>query len=168
MEVLDPVVRILRESNIPVLFIEQRQKVSTMHRAVALGSIESLIEFEKEVNCQDSFGLTPLHYTVLLSCCGKNYAIARKLIQLKADPGIKAGKEFGGYNAIHLAAACGNDTLLSIFLDSGVDVNMISTHDGAAINIACREQFLSSIEVLLVVGKADINATVSFDPAFKP
>jgi ankyrin repeat protein len=160
MEVLDPVVRILRESNIPVQHIEQRDAITIMHRAVALGNLESIHEFEENVNASDSFGLTPLHYTVLLPCCGKNFSIARKLIQLGADPGIASGKEFGRYNALHFAAAYGNDTFIRLFLDTEIDVNMISAYDGAAINVASRKQFVTSMELLLGIGKADINATV--------
>lgn len=157
MEVLDPVVRMIQEAGIPCESMVDRDSLSLMHRAVVLGEVDRLGDFREEVNAVDNFGLSPLHYAVLLSVPWQTNA-ARDLIVLGADFSIASNN--GKFTPLHLAAQRGNWELVELFLKEGGEtldcLDLCSTKDGSALCLACKSQSLATVEALVKAG-ADVN-----------
>lgn len=112
--------------------ITENDKWSWLHKAL-LGfdpqkppreSIEYLIRHDLDVNAQDQYGMTPLHYAMR----SKNVAAATALLEAGADPNIPNIE-----NVTPLACIGGMPEqlgLLKLMLDKGGDVNYFNGQHG--------------------------------------
>lgn len=112
--------------------ITENDKWSWLHKAL-LGfdpqkppreSIEYLIRHDLDVNAQDRYGMTPLHYAMR----SKNVAAATALLEAGADPNIPNIE-----NVTPLACIGGMPEqlgLLKLMLDKGGDVNYFNGQHG--------------------------------------
>ena len=112
--------------------ITENDKWSWLHKAL-LGfdsqkppreSIEYLIRHGLDVNAQDRYGMTPLHYAMR----SKNVAAATALLEAGADPNIPNIE-----NVTSLACIGGMPEqlgLLKLMLDKGGDVNYFNGQHG--------------------------------------
>mmetsp|Transcript_17686 Transcript_17686/g.34811 ORF Transcript_17686/g.34811 Transcript_17686/m.34811 type:complete len:360 (+) Transcript_17686:223-1302(+) len=153
MEVLDPVVRTLRECGIEILEPRQQKSLTPMHRAVVLGQVDRLEEFRDDLNARDCFGYTPLHLAVL---CG-NLDVVKDLVALKADIDAQ-DKTVEGYTPLHIACKEGNCAIADALAAGNFDPNMASRRHGSALHLAIRAQNSWLVKWLVNSRHANVNA----------
>ena len=124
--------RIISENNIDIRKVTESDKWSWLHK-VLLGfkpdvppkeTVEYLIQQGLDVNAQDRYGMTPLHYAMR----SKNVAAATALLEAGADPNIPNIE-----NVTPLACIGGMPEqlgLLKLMLDKGGDVNYFNGQHG--------------------------------------
>ena len=151
---LDPVVCALRECGVPLQQMAERNSLSMLHRAVALGRLDALGELRGDVHTRDALGQTPLHYAVLLG----SLDAVRDLLELGADPNA-ADHTLNAYTPLHLACkAAWNDAVGELFRFRDLQVNKASGRHGTALHLALRVHAVQIAEKLVVAGGADVNA----------
>ncbi|GBG27790.1 Ankyrin repeat domain-containing protein 55 [Hondaea fermentalgiana] len=153
MEVVDPVVRALRECGVDVDDERQRRQLTPVHRAIVLDQIDLLGEFRDNIDARDAFGYTPLHLAVL---CASLEGV-RDLLALGADPNIQ-DKTLDGYTPLHIACKEGNYSMADALLGAHVDIDLPSRRHGTALHLATRSGNAILVASLVKLVGANINA----------
>ncbi|MCJ1456462.1 hypothetical protein MMC28_006823 [Mycoblastus sanguinarius] len=115
---------------------------------------DQLIPSLLEINAQFSSGSTPL---TLAAKCGQ-LGIARKLLQVGADPNVAANSvKCKGFTALHLSAVLGNGEMTAMLLTFGASPHARSTNQSTPFYRAVRSGSIPILKMLYKAG-ADINA----------
>lgn len=94
--------------------------------------VAKLIEKRADLNKQDRFNCSALHYAVL----GKNPEIVRLLIGADASKSFLNKKDHFGRTALHAAAAVGDPGLVRILVDAGADESLMALNGKTALDMA--------------------------------
>lgn len=114
--------------------------------------INLLLQYTKDINLTDKFGLAPLHYFVKES----SYFYIEQLIRRGANPHIKTKD---GDTVIHLSVHNNGHSTKSnieLFLELGVDVNAQNNSGDTALHIVVKKSNEKIIRLLLKKG-ADVS-----------
>uniref|UniRef100_A0A7S2RSK9 Uncharacterized protein n=1 Tax=Mucochytrium quahogii TaxID=96639 RepID=A0A7S2RSK9_9STRA len=155
VEDLDPVARCLQELGVEV-DAKSLAKVSTLHRAVVLGTLTKFGDYREFVNDTDAYGLTPLHYATLLG----NVEAVRDLVELGADPNVRDNTK-NGFSSLHVAAKRGNIEITTAFLRiPTIKLDLKASKNGTALHLCTRQGHVSVAKLLIDAG-SDVNAVDS-------
>jgi ankyrin repeat protein len=134
----------------PQLTQELIEELNKDWDVVDMSKVQDLIDRGADVEAEDEYGRTPLHWASL-----NNYvAIAKLLIEAGAD--VKA-KNVYGHTSLHYASANNHIETAKLLIERGADLEA-KTNDGwTPLYWASARNFIEIVELLIERG-ADVNA----------
>ena len=111
--------------------------------------IKSLLNQGANVNAQEKYGWTPLHWAAL----NGYYDVAKLLIENGADVNIKNN---GGWTPLHEAAFKECYDIVKLLIDNGADVNTQNEDGTSPLHISAMKGYRDIIKYLIENG-ADVN-----------
>ena len=128
----------------------------------AVATLRLLLESGESPDALDEFDRTPLHFLCRsVKDATRHHAACFKLLR-DAGANLEASDSIG-YRPLHCAVCGGSVELLSLLVQSGVNVDAATNHGVTALHVAARRVLSSAfdcIEVLLAAG-ASLDARMS-------
>ena len=144
------VIRVLIDHEASTDIPRSKDGRTALHLACGLGTalplhlVGEIIKRSGDVNLQDAFGDTALHF----ACrgCQSDVAVAKLLIERGADVDIVG---VGGIRSVHVACAEKNIKMLMCLLANGASVNTAVNCLSTPLSVASIQRFGEGVDVLL-------------------
>jgi ankyrin repeat protein len=133
------------EGNTPLHFAMKRIGREKLHAADYHGIIRLLLEKKADVRASNNGGATPLHTAAAFRA---DPAGVELLIQAGAEVNRKAAADFGGWTALHGAAARNSADIVSMLLSHGADPTARDAKGLTALQVAEQGGFAAAAKVL--------------------
>ena len=133
-----------QDNEIPSSFIELRKEFYPL----ALDKIEELIEVD--INAQDNYGNTALHFAVWTN----NLFVVKMLLDKKAN--IYIQNRFG-HTALHFAVGMGKSSIIQMLLNKGADINAQDVFEHTALHYAA---WMDKLPIFNLLRKAGADESI--------
>ena len=119
-------------------------------------TVQQLVEAGADVTAIDSRGYTPLHW----ACESKTEAKEKVEFLLSCDASLIKARDKNNNTPLHRAVRCGNDTVISVLIKRGAEVDERGEFGRTALHYACERGYVACIHELMKHG-ADVEVEES-------
>lgn len=126
-----------------------RFEVTPLHVAASVGStplVEEIVQQGGFINCQESWGQTPL----IIATSKSRYYTMGVLLRLGADPEIRDYHH--GYTALHVACNSRDEANVLVLLDAGVNIQSTDGQGLTPMGLALCNKFYRVVPLFLEYG----------------